>query len=134
MALSLRRALGLQRGGRGVDEEAGAAIGRPGRDEVARGPVRRDPPRRASCLARIPRPVHSSGNRRLVADGVHFYLQLTDRNAPRSPPAEPVSGSMPVLLPYFGVLGNHRFRGRAPRGISVITQVDTLTFRQNADF
>jgi hypothetical protein len=60
MALSLRRALGLRRGGRGVDEVAGAAIGRPGRDEVVRGPVRRDPPRRASRLARVPRPVHSS--------------------------------------------------------------------------
>jgi hypothetical protein len=60
MALSLRRALGLRRGGRGVDEVAGAAIGRPGRDEVVRGPVRRDPPRRASRPARIPRPVHSS--------------------------------------------------------------------------
>jgi hypothetical protein len=60
MAISLRRALGLRRGGRGVDEVAGAVIGRPGRDEVVRGPVRRDPPRRASRLARVPRPVHSS--------------------------------------------------------------------------
>jgi hypothetical protein len=60
VALSLRRALGLRRGGRGVDEVAGAVIGRPGRDEVVRGPVRRDPPRRASRLARVPRPVHSS--------------------------------------------------------------------------
>jgi hypothetical protein len=66
MALSLRRALELRPGGRGVDEVAGAAIGRPGRDEVVRGPVRRYPPRRTSRLARVPRPVHSSARRAIT--------------------------------------------------------------------